>query len=282
MVLPTADLHEVVFCIFFAMLFLTVCHYVACCFMPGCMRKVLGVPESFHFRENADMRFQATAYSVLHTTWEGHLSHATLFADPLLWAVVGLNFPAILVVFWSLSLFQSMVYGRLHCWLGVALSLYHTASIGLGFLATQTCGARASAQFAMIWLLASGVLRVVGHAREAVPPGILSESTSFESTKDASCRALCWAVLVSMPCGVIAEFASGLPFRLPVVQVFFLVDHFLGCPSPAIGTWVEIAKEAEAVKASGWHASPSTSRMCEVVADIEAHPHTPLSVVTVI
>jgi hypothetical protein len=123
----------------------------------------------------------------------------------------------------------------------------------------------------MTILLLNSVLRFIGHLQEPVPPGVSSSSAALDKSDNfehVCSKALfgqnSWPRLVLLLplIGIVSEFASGLPFRLSVVQAFCVASN-LGLPMSPLATWRKCAADADRIRhGGGWRASPTARSGC--------------------
>jgi hypothetical protein len=166
--------------------------------------------------------------------------------------------------------------------------VYHIISALLGVGLLHLVGKQSGVQVAMIVPVFGAVFRVIGHVKEELPPGVgnpvedketgepCRSHSKFVDQAEVSCATFAGLATIGFTVGVAAEFMAGLPWRLPPVQVFYIVDHLLGCHR-GIGAFQDCQNEAEAVRQHGWRKGPTTAWMCEGIYDSGASKGDPES-----
>ena len=222
---------------------------------PSVMVPFNSVPWAFQLRKSTDLRYQAVLYGALHTHRWARVSHYSLAWDQLFWfALLGALHPAAIVVMLSLLLIQATLLRAPGLTVALATAWLAVAALGWGLVALL--GAATMGLLSMAALLLGGVLRVLGHVFEPLPPGMAKEG-SFVPLREAG-RGV--NILVAPFVGFVCEFAAGFPFRLVLVQALWLGER-AGLSAPAHGTREEHLRDARKVLDGGWAASPVTSWM---------------------
>ena len=224
---------------------------------PSRMVRFSSVPWAFQLRKSTDLRYQAVLYKALHTHRWARVSHYSLAWDQLFWfALLGALHPAAVLVTLSLLLIQATLLRTTG--LTAALAIAWLAVAALGWVLVELLGTATAGLLSMAAVVFGGVLRVLGHVFEPIPPGIAKEG-SFVPLREAG-RGI--NVLAAPFVGFVCEFAAGFPFRLVLVQALWLGER-AGLRAPAYGTREEHLRDARKVLDGGWAASPVTSWMIQ-------------------
>ena len=265
---------------------LSFCIFAVCTASPRLMVRLNSVPWAFQPARNLDVEYQAVLYAALHTGCFNRLAHMTLSVDPTLWFA--------LLYTWRPELFYALL-GLLVAQasllpsgvLGALMLLLWGASAALGIALTEwwlpsSADAR---HLSMTIILLNSVLRFIGHLQEPVPPGVSSSSAALDKSdhfEHVCSKALfgqnSWPRLVLLLplIGIVSEFASGLPFRLSVVQAFCVASN-LGLPMSPLATWRKCAADADRIRhGGGWRASPSTEWMFELYSQYAGTASSPI------
>lgn len=211
--------------------------------------KVLPLTIMFNPKENLDLDFQSVGYEMMHTTFLARSTHYTIFIDAFLWFII---FTAIHPIVGILALilmgYQSLKIGEISftisfiligiMYFSLALFISHTFPISMVWLTVVTT------------LLFTAFLRFIGHINEPAPPLLLEQSDQFVKV---SSKNLNWKVLIMPFYGFVAEFASGLPFRLFIVQVNFFNQVLLGLKPKKIDSIRSIKDKAKEVNLFGYN-----------------------------
>jgi len=195
---------------------------VACYCMPENMQSIMSMPETFRLENNfgtTALELQAVTYEAYHTTWCAQTSHHTFLTDSILWGALSWQLgpvgPCALVAFGFLQgrSFQVDGFARL-------LAAFWLFCVGAGFTIHLTGN---SLEIASFGLVAGALLKVIGHAIEPVPPGILAPTFAPLDTAKVSDLP---KLAASMFAGYFAEFFSGLPWRLPAIWLYIGLLHW--------------------------------------------------------
>lgn len=220
--------------------------------------KVLPLTIMFNPKENIDLDLQSVGYALLHSTWLAQISHYTIFIDAFFWFVLlgsvhwGLSLLALLVM-----VYQGFRIGEK--WFGISF-------IGVGLLffvgsfwVVESLNTLAGASYTLFtspaWLVAvfvlllGGLIRFVGHFAEPAPPMLLDDSDQFVKITPKTAN---WKLLLMPIYGFVAEFSSGLPYRLFIVQVNYLYQRFAGVTPQHTQTWTSINERAKQAFEGGY------------------------------
>lgn len=211
--------------------------------------KVLPLTIMFNPKENLDLNFQSVGYEMMHTTFLARSTHYTIFVDAFLWFVVFTAIhPIVGILALVLMAYQSMKIGEIS--FTVSFIFIGILYFSLALLINLVLPA------AMVWVVATtallftAFLRFIGHLTEPAPPLLLEESDQFVKI---SLKNLNWKVLIMPFYGFVAEFASGLPSRLFIVQVNFFNQMLLGLKPKNIASIKSIKEKAKEVNLFGYN-----------------------------
>merc|ERR1719482_1243226 len=195
---------------------------VGCYCAPEGMQAVMSMPETFRFENNfgpTALELQTVTYEAYHTTFIAQASHHTFLTDSMMWGAlswrVGPVGPCALVAFGFLQgrSFQVDGFARL-------LAAFWLFCVGAGFTIHLPGN---SLEIASFGLVAGALLKVIGHAIEPVPPGILAPTFApLDTAKVSDLPKLAGGMIA----GYFAEFFSGLPWRLPAIWLYIGLLHW--------------------------------------------------------
>jgi hypothetical protein len=129
---------------------------------------------------------------------------------------------------------------------------------GAALLGIHLVGVQTAYGWAIVILLGCGLFRVAGHIVEPLPPMIVERSDRFVPM--ARLLEITPKAPVTFLLGFISEFASGLPFRLFVVQVSWLAQA-LGYRPRRVMPWAEAQRIATEIHTCGWRAYAPVKRL---------------------
>lgn len=241
---------------FFVFLGLTAILYGLCAFATPFMVRLNSVPWAFHLRRNLDVTYQGVLYAAFHMGRWAQVTHWSLAWDVVLWFVLFWALGPVAVALALVALvIQAFLLGDRR--VGVVLSGIWMGVAGGAWALGGAIGWDVMVPVSMVILMASGLLRFLGHVFEPLPPGMVDDTDRFIPLKDA--RPVL-GLMVSPLIGIISEFAAGLPFRLFVVQGVWMADR-LGMAKEEKGAWGRWRAEAEGLHQKGWLSSPVTAWM---------------------
>jgi len=236
--------------------------YLACYLIPGAMRRIISVPEAFHLGQNwgaGGFDTQAVSYSSYHTTLLASITHTGFVLDAAAWLVLAAHYlgwyGVVAVVAVKTAQILSYREARLAIVLGAMwVVIAGAAGAAWTFLDNPTAvGAAAGTVVVM------AVWRTIGHVNEPVPPGV-SGTSRFVPLEDVGLRASLGASFVV---GIVAEFASGIPFRLTDVWAYDVLLRQLGFRADRLVSYVELDRQREAIFEGGWAAAPATAHLTD-------------------
>lgn len=234
--------------------------YIACYLAPRAMRRIISVPAAFHLGENWGVRgfdMQAVSYASFHTTRLAWITHTGFALDGAAWLILTgaylgwIGIGAVVVV----KIIQIISYGerRLAAVLAGAWTI-----IGLGaWLVWILAGATLATSLAAGTVVTMAVWRTVGHVTEPIPPWV-SGSQRFVPLEDLGIKP---TMGLSFLTGMVAEFASGVPFRLFDFWAYDVLLRHLGFRSDHVISYVELDRQREAIFEHGLRAAPATAHI---------------------
>lgn len=249
-------LEKIVFVIWYGTLALTVAFYVLIYCAPQRTATLQSMPWAFHFSRSLDFDFQSVLYTAYHGHWFSRVTHYTFALDQVAWFVVAM---------WLHPLCAPILLCLVSLQTRSARSVAFTAFTTLVWLGL--CGAAESVVrllgmehaklVAVVVLLLGGVLRLVGHVVEPIPPRIVEDSNRFVPLREArpSAKLALTALL-----GYVSEFAAGFPFRLILVQLSW-ASQALGLGHPGTLSWGEVSSQGREIRALGWDAYPPVAAL---------------------
>jgi hypothetical protein len=203
--------------IFWASCFVSVVLLLLCYIFPKFMQRLMSMPETFLIENNLGtnaLALQSVTYAAYHVETFSQATHHTFLTDSVMWAgLIGklcgpLGYVALIAWgFYQGRSFQETFFTRclVGFWVLCCAAGHAVMTLENGVLVAQYI------------IVAGAIFKVVGHAVEPVPPGIVA--STFMKITDVQIRNLPF-LLAALASGVIAEFASGLPYRLPAIWLY--------------------------------------------------------------
>jgi hypothetical protein len=113
----------------------------------------------------------------------------------------------------------------------------------------QFLGMYQTVLLAKLLLMLGGLMRMLSHSAELIPPVLVDSSDQFVklTSKNLNMR-----VLLSSPIGYIGEFGSSLPNRILPIQVNFIYQTVFGLKPKNNLAWQEVVATARKVLAGGY------------------------------
>jgi hypothetical protein len=196
--------------------------YLVCHLRPQLVSPHVSIPDVFLLRWNIGreaFELQTALYSVFHRSVVDDVCHHFLTLDQLAWAALAYHFggAAGLLGLALLALLQAATFGE-RAIVGMMAAVWGLIAAATVWLAAALGPDLAVTAEAV--LLTSAMLRVLGHAFEPLPPLVGDSSLNFTPMR------LRQRFPVTFVLGWVAEFASGLPFRLYASQVYLMALRF--------------------------------------------------------
>lgn len=234
--------------------------YLLCYLAPDVMRRLISVPAAFHLGENWGRRgfdMQAVSYASYHTTRLAWITHLGFPLDGAAWLIIAgafLGWYGVVAVL-AVKVAQILSYGerRLAVVLAGAWALMGLAAGVVWIVA----GAELATSIAIATVVMMAIWRTVGHVTEPVPPYV-SGSDRFVPLEDLGVKP---TMGLSLVVGVVAEFGSGLPFRLFDFWAYDIILRRLGYRSENVVSYDELDRQREAIFEGGLSAAPATAHL---------------------
>ncbi|MDX2282766.1 MAG: hypothetical protein NW241_01330 [Bacteroidia bacterium] len=223
--------------------------YAGCNLLPDrLVGPFLPLHDVFKPRTNVDLDYQSIGYVLLHTTWVTRITHATVILDALLWFVIfqswheSLPYAAL-----GLMLVQSLFIGDRK--FGFFFLLMGAAALAGALALISWLGMAGAVLTAQVILMLGGLMRMLGHAAEPVPPLLVNDSDQFTRLSADNVN---WKVPLASLIGYVGEFGSGLPSRILPVQANYLYQTLFRVPPKAALAWPDVKRAAQQVLSGGY------------------------------
>lgn len=227
----------------------TVVLYIVCNVLPDRITgKYLPLHNVFKPQTNVDLDYQSIGYALLHTTWATRITHSTIIFEAVLWFVIFESWHwSVPIVALALILLQSVLIGDKK--FGVFFMLMGVATFGSAIYVIQFLGISNAVLLAKSVLMLGGLMRMLSHSAELIPPLLVNKTDQFEklTVKNINLR-----VLLASPIGYIGEFGSSLPNRILPVQVNYIYQTVFGIKPNTTLPWTEVETSAQKVLQGGY------------------------------
>lgn len=250
-----------------AILGATMAFYAATYVAPRTVMALQSMPWAFHLDKNVGLDFQSVLYATYHTRWFSQFTHLTIPLEQVAWLVVlAFIHPAMLGTALVLLGAQALLCRELALAIFVMMAWAVVACAAL--LGIYLLGMQGAYGWAVVVLLATALFRFVGHAVEPLPPMLVERSDQFVAM--ARVREMTHKVPFTFVLGYLSEFASGLPFRLFIVQVSW-VAQALGYRPRRVMPWARARTIAAEIHASGWRAYQPVAQLMTFELESDRH-----------
>ncbi len=223
--------------------------YIVCNVLPDrIVGKFLPLHNVFKPQTNLDLDYQSIGYALLHTTWATRITHSTIIIEAILWFIIFENWHwSIPLIALLAILIQAIFIGDKK--FGLFFILMGIATFVGAIYAIQFLGMQNAVLLSKALLMLGGLMRMLSHSAELVPPILLNDSDQFVklSAKNINLR-----VLLASPIGYIGEFGSSLPNRILPVQVNFIYQTIFGVKPQTTLSWEEVNSSAKKVLVGGY------------------------------
>lgn len=223
--------------------------YIVCNVLPDrIVGKFLPLHNVFKPQTNVDLDYQSIGYALLHTTWATRMTHSTIIIEAILWFIIFENWHwSIPLIALSAILIQSIFIGDKK--FGLFFILMGIATFVGAIYAIQFLGMQNAVLLSKALLMLGGLMRMLSHSAELVPPILLNDSDQFVklSAKNINLR-----VLLASPIGYVGEFGSSLPNRILPVQVNYIYQTIFGVKPQTTLSWEEVNSSAKKVLVGGY------------------------------
>lgn len=202
----------------------------------------------FKPQTNIDLDYQSIGYALLHTTWVTRITHATVILDALLWFVVFQSWhPSLPYIALGLMGAQSVFIGDKK--FGFFFLLMGIATLAGASALIAWLGMAEAALIAKVILMLGGLMRMLGHSAEPIPPLLVNDTDQFTRLSADNVN---WKVPLASLIGYAGEFGSGLPNRILPVHVNYLYQTLFRVKPQATLAWPEVERTARKVLTGGY------------------------------
>lgn len=223
--------------------------YIVCNVLPDkIVGKFLPLHNVFKPKTNVDLDYQSIGYALLHTTWATRITHSTIIIEAILWFVIFENWHwSIPFIALSAILIQSVFIGDKK--FGVFFILMGVATFVGAIYTVQFLGMQNAVLLSKVLLMMGGLMRMLSHSAELVPPILLNDSDQFVKL---SVKNMSWKLPIASAIGYVGEFGSSLPNRILPVQVNYIYQTVFGVKPQRTLSWEEIETSAKKVLIGGY------------------------------
>ena len=181
---------------------------------PKIIGRILPFFTAFWPSKNIQLDFQSIAYVALHRNIVNRIIHYSIFVDAFAWLLI-------LNDLWSGFLFIALLLFAVQTVLIKELKFAIFANLILVVILMPLLILFDNhIHYLMLWTILSAALRVIGHFFEPLPPFLIDNSGQFSPMNLATLKKLgLFKVIALLPIGFLAEFLSGQPHRLFLVQI---------------------------------------------------------------
>lgn len=227
----------------------TVGLYVLCNILPDrLVGKFLPLHNVFKPQTNIDLNYQSIGYVLLHTTWATKITHSTIIIEAILWFVIFESWHwSIPLVALFLILIQSFFIGDKK--FGLFFMSMGIATFAGAIYTIQLIGMQDAVILAKVLLMMGGLMRMLSHSAELVPPILLNDTDQFVKL---SSKNMSWKLPLASAIGYIGEFGSSLPNRILPVQVNYIYQIIFQVKPQTTLTWQEVKVSANNVLVGGY------------------------------
>ena len=223
--------------------------YIVCTVLPDrIVGQFLPLHNVFKPETNIDLDYQSIGYALLHTTWATRITHSTIIVEAVLWFVIfeswhwSLPFVALALIGIQSVLIGDKKFGFFFMLMGVL-------TFGGAVYFSQFMGIANAVLLAKVVLMLGGLMRMLSHSAELIPPLLVNKTDQFEQL---TAKNINWRVLLSSPIGYVGEFGSSLPNRILPVQVNYIYQTVFGVKPETILPWHEVETLAQKVLIGGY------------------------------
>lgn len=227
----------------------TVILYVVCNLLPDrIVGKFLPLHNVFKPHTNIDLDYQSIGYALLHTTWATRITHSTIIIEAVLWFIIFENwhwsipFIALLAILIQSVFIGDRKFGIFFIIIGIFT--YLAAIFSIEFI-----GLSHAVLLSKALLMLGGLMRMLSHSAELVPPLLINQTDQFEKLDP---KKITFRLLLSSPIGYIGEFGSSLPNRILPIQVNYIYQTIFGITPEKNLAWNEVKESAKNVLTGGY------------------------------
>lgn len=223
--------------------------YIVCNVVPDrIVGQYLPLHNVFKPQTNVDLDYQSIGYALLHTTWATRLTHSTIIIEAVLWFVIfdywhwSVPLLALLTI-----LIQSFFIGDKR--FGLFFILTGVVTYVVALYTTQFLGVQNAVLIAKSLLMLGGLMRMLSHSAELIPPLLINQTDQFEKL---TAQNINWKVLMSSPIGYVGEFGSSLPNRILPIQVNYIYQTVFGVKPQSTLPWHDVKASAHKALIGGY------------------------------
>ncbi|GAB2612986.1 hypothetical protein GCM10027035_06720 [Emticicia sediminis] len=227
----------------------TVVLYVVCNLLPDkIVGKFLPLHNVFKPETNIDLDYQSIGYVLLHTTWATKITHSTIIIEAVLWFIIfeswhwSIPLIALLTILVQSIFIGDKKFGFFFIIIGILTYLSAIFSI-------QLIGFSEAILLSKVLLMFGGLMRMMSHSAELIPPLLINETDQFEKLDP---KKITFRLLLSSPIGYIGEFGSSLPNRILPIQVNYIYQTIFGITPEKNLAWSEVKDAAKMVLKGGY------------------------------
>lgn len=240
----------------------TVILYIVCNLVPDrIVGKFLPLHNVFKPETNIDLDYQSIGYVLLHTTWATRITHSTIIIEAILWFVIFESWH------WSIPYVALVLIGIQSVFIGDKKFGFTFSFIGIAtyfsaIFSIQLVGLSNAVLLSKALLMLGGLMRMLSHSAELVPPLLINKTDQFEKLDP---KKITVRLLLSSPIGYIGEFGSSLPNRILPIQVNYIHQMIFGINPEKNLTWNEVEESAKKVLLGGYSKLNSLKKYYESV-----------------
>lgn len=242
----------------------TVILYVVCNLLPDrIVGKFLPLHNVFKPETNIDLDYQSIGYVLLHTTWATRITHSTIIIESVLWFIIfeswhwSIPFIALLAILAQSVFIGDKKFGIFFIIIGILTYLTAIFSI-------QWIGFSEAVLLSKTLLMVGGLMRMLSHSAELIPPLLINETDQFEKLDP---KKITFRLLLSSPIGYIGEFGSSLPNRILPIQANYIYQTIFGITPEKNLAWSEVKDAAKMVLKGGYSKLNSLKNYYESVVN---------------
>ena len=223
--------------------------YILCNVLPDRIAgHFLPLHNVFKPHTNVDLDFQSIGYAMLHTKWVTRITHYTIIIEVLLWFVIFQSWHwSIPFIVLTAILVQSVFIGDIK--FGLCFIIMGTVTLMGGNYAIRILGMHDAVLLSEVVLMTGGLVRMIGHSAEPMPPLLLDKTDQFVKLTSDNIN---YKIPLVAVIGYVAEFSSALPNRLFPVQVNYLYQTIFRVNPKATLPWRQIEVSAKSVLTGGY------------------------------
>ncbi|VVH62705.1 hypothetical protein BSPWISOX_984 [uncultured Gammaproteobacteria bacterium] len=172
--------------------------------------------------KNIQLDFQSVVYEALHRNSFNRIVHYSIFIDAFVWLLIVNSFwSGFLYIALLLFAIQTLLIKEIKFTILANLILLSILMILLTFFTHNYI------EYLMLWTILSAALRLIGHIFEPLPPFLIDNSGQFSPMNITTLKKLgLFKTIALFPIGFLAEFLSGQPHRLFLVQMNAITSKF--------------------------------------------------------